>query len=784
VFALNNLAAAALLWLAMLYAEALLELQRCTSGAPAPQAPSCRSAATATMETARLARLASAAPSSWAGAASEHIAAVSSAQRRLYWRVMSGALAAGLGLCNQHTLVLLVAPLAAWVLLSGFPWLRWRGCAHAAGYFVAGLLPYLLLPVTQAFAMQPGSWGDTRTLGGFLRHLLRSDYGTFRLLARDDQAAEGIAARTTAYFVDLLWTQSPPLLQAALALGMAVSVFAVWATYKPASVRSGASRAVGAPPLAGTGSVGVVPGMLAGCWLVYLAVFHTLSNMPLNDDLLRGIHARFWMQPNLLAFAIAGIGACLAVLAVAEGSVLRWRAGAVDGLLSKQRHCSLAATRRAAAVALAASCCAWPAMQYSRHVTAMDQSRNIVFESYGRAMLEPLPRSAVLITGYDMQWTSLRYLQTCEGVRRDVAVLNAPVMSYSWFAAYRASYPNVSWPGSHLVAHLTAPHAAGGFSLTDFFAANVPDEDGGGGAGAALLESYAQDPPHPTFVARTGTRALLRQSNPGRAMQAGGGVFYAGAFVYSTDSAHEAAFDMRPFGTVAQVVCRMPGCAATRSWRALAAPPPGGAGTRMHSGCELAALTMQEAAWRAAVTLFSGNVSVTEYDGSTWERAARIDFWTQAHAYAAWQLDCALSGTLTRPAGADMDTAATLAAAAVLEVALTRLLETNSSVAATLYKNLGLAYLRLVRWAGPLPLSQLPTLVPFATAGTRFPYAAAAAGDDSAWRAAASMRVLETWGHFASLPAARGDAGYESIVTVVTTLTSALHSSMQQAGGR
>lgn len=41
---------------------------------------------------------------------------------------------------------------------------------------------------------------------------------------------------------------------------------------------------------------------------VYLFVFHWLSNMPLDDPLLFGVHARFWMQPNILVFVFCGVG--------------------------------------------------------------------------------------------------------------------------------------------------------------------------------------------------------------------------------------------------------------------------------------------------------------------------------------------------------------------------------------------------------------------------------------------------------------------------------------------
>lgn len=41
---------------------------------------------------------------------------------------------------------------------------------------------------------------------------------------------------------------------------------------------------------------------------VYVVVFHLLSNLPLDDPLLFGVHARFWMQPNIVVFVFCGAG--------------------------------------------------------------------------------------------------------------------------------------------------------------------------------------------------------------------------------------------------------------------------------------------------------------------------------------------------------------------------------------------------------------------------------------------------------------------------------------------
>jgi hypothetical protein len=59
--------------------------------------------------------------------------------------------------------------------------------------------------------------------------------------------------------------------------------------------------------------------------ILYIVVFHSLSNLPLRDRLLfgtcscveyvcclirirTGVHSRFWMQPNIVVFLWAGVG--------------------------------------------------------------------------------------------------------------------------------------------------------------------------------------------------------------------------------------------------------------------------------------------------------------------------------------------------------------------------------------------------------------------------------------------------------------------------------------------
>ena len=54
---------------------------------------------------------------------------------------------------------------------------------RVVGAFAVGLLPYVYLPVASYLNIARWTWGDQRTVFGFMTHLLRTDYGTFDLVS-------------------------------------------------------------------------------------------------------------------------------------------------------------------------------------------------------------------------------------------------------------------------------------------------------------------------------------------------------------------------------------------------------------------------------------------------------------------------------------------------------------------------------------------------------------------------------------------------------------------------
>jgi len=309
-----------------------------------------------------------------------------------------GALCIGLGLSNQHTLILYALPLAAWMMWLGRKQL-WSGpiFGQLCVCGLIGLTPYLYLFWAATHAPL-GSWGDTSTLRGypatgFWTHFLRQEYGTFALYSggkpQKSQLVEALSLYCTHAAKDTLF------LVLLAPVGVASSF-----------VRSGVQ------------SYGAIAVTL---WAFYMIVFHSLSNLPLDKPLFLGVHMRFWMQPHILLFSFIPIGAHEVLHALRL-----WRP-VVAASLTIISVCALLNTNYA----------------------AMDQSRNYFVSDFGRSLLERRKPWSILLTQGDMVTNSVRYLQRCERIRLDVAHLDMPMMTYEWFKTMHGPHfpTKITFPG-------------------------------------------------------------------------------------------------------------------------------------------------------------------------------------------------------------------------------------------------------------------------------------------------------------------------------------------------
>ncbi|ETV91286.1 hypothetical protein, variant 2 [Aphanomyces invadans] len=350
-----------------------------------------------------------------------------------------GAFVCGLALCNQHTIVLFEIPIIAWVLWTQRHALRVKMLSKFTFYFTLGLLPYIYMPIVSTWNPQPGSWGDVTSVAGLFHHLRRGDYGTFRLFS-SDRDTEPLSTRLVLYLNDAIGRQGGYLLGPLALVGV---------LNPPRRVRFEGFRWA-----------------VVCMYLFYLVVFHALSNMPLSEGLLYGVHMRFWQQPNIVLFVWGGVGL---------NAVLH-RANEASGVLSRL------------GVVLSIACTVGQGVQW-HHVG--NQSQAWYIHNYAKALVDPLPRNALVFVNYDLQWTAIRYLQRCEGFRPDVTVLNLSMMTYKWFGTKHALYPSMSFPGDRLVP--ASNHQDGGFSLRDLVRVNIDKFPGGIYLGGQL------NFPDPTF---------------------------------------------------------------------------------------------------------------------------------------------------------------------------------------------------------------------------------------------------------------------------------------------
>jgi hypothetical protein len=327
--------------------------------------------------------------------------------RRRY--ALGGAWAFGLGLANHHTIALAALPIVAWAgWRSRGALLRPRTAIRLALAFAAGLLPYLYLVVA---ARHPPavSWGSTSTWDGFWTHVLRREYGSFQLavsgIARGaDRFGPGsiLAAWAVDLFDQLNWW------------GVPLAVIGV-----VGCVRAGRRRPLSLVLL-------VAP-------LLSVAVFALLGNLPVSG-IFRGIVARFWQEPDLFVFALCGVG-----LAELERRAPRWVPIGV--------------------------CAAVVASSLVVRFAATSRRGNRIVRSYGAEILRAAPRGALLLTRGDLITNTVRYLQSVEGERGDVRVVDLELLGLTW---YGPRHPEIALPGPRYM-----PGASDGFTMAQLLDANV-----------------------------------------------------------------------------------------------------------------------------------------------------------------------------------------------------------------------------------------------------------------------------------------------------------------------
>ncbi|ETP45033.1 hypothetical protein F442_08497 [Phytophthora nicotianae P10297] len=345
-----------------------------------------------------------------------------------------GAFVCGLGLTNQHTIVLFEGPFILWVLLTHrFRLVELLALALA---FISGLSIYLQTFLA-AQEPTPGSWGDTSTFAGLFDHARRKEYGTFRLSPLQGDS-EGLLVRLKIYAMDCAedfhWIGL-----ILMCLGAKTLMVSYTTQSKLAQKRSSSWYH----------RVGYAQMSALAC---YLLVFHSLANLPLDSPMPRAVSSRFNMQPNTILAIWLGLGLTVATHGVAAMV-------AADGNWIRAIRYSICLTLVAA--------------QYQRNRLVGHDLPGDLIRRHGEAIFDVIPHNGVLLSYTDINWNSLRYLKACEGMRPDVTLLSLQLMPFPWFPRQHALYPTIVFPP--IQRGVSTVKTSPGYArlLHDFLAANI-----------------------------------------------------------------------------------------------------------------------------------------------------------------------------------------------------------------------------------------------------------------------------------------------------------------------
>jgi hypothetical protein len=457
--------------------------------------------------------------------------------------IFIGSFVCGLALCNQHTIILYEIPLVLWMLVLFMDELmqnNGRYMVYISLCFFLGLSPYLYLYLSAIHLPnnKSGSWGNTSNLSGFMHHLLRRDYGTFRLFSgKTGENNESFSIRNIAYWMDNVQVQGYYIVPFLAIYGISRWIFTSIFNYRGITAGKRHQSNADTIPLGCKQHNRLhawTPFIFLVTQLFYFGVFHSLSNLPLSDKLLYGVHQRFWMQPNVLLFTWSGIG-FLDISRITSllycGSIKRLQVnhstakttttttnnstsmnknvksvnqkvvhhrkktknnqGSLFVLIEKmwnsltiagtQEYPNYFTSQNFSSVyeymlpsTLLFISLSVVFLQYWRWIQTMNQSDALYFDQYAKSILDSLPENALLLVNYDMQWSSLRYITQCEMYRSDIVLINLSMMTYTWFDTKRVLFPSIQFPGNYLASRSTldVTKSLKPFTMSQFLHAN------------------------------------------------------------------------------------------------------------------------------------------------------------------------------------------------------------------------------------------------------------------------------------------------------------------------
>jgi hypothetical protein len=286
------------------------------------------------------------------------------------------ALLGGLGASNHLTTVFLV-PFVAVVMWHRRASLHLTTLLACAGAVVVGLIPYVYIP--WAAAREPYvNWGSISSASGLVRHFLRADYGTGRLVAGDGNPGdpfERLVALAASFTV----------LEGAL---IVVGFVRLWRDRRWYFVACLLSFSLAGP------------------------AFAAYANVDLGNRVALWVLRRFFLLSHVLVAPLVAFG---------YASV----AGAIASRIDTQR--------RLAEVTLASLALLLIAVPAALRYPAIDQHDNHVARLFAEDVLRSLPPGSVLLGNGDEIAFPVAYLQSVEHQRPDVTFAALELLKGQWY---------------------------------------------------------------------------------------------------------------------------------------------------------------------------------------------------------------------------------------------------------------------------------------------------------------------------------------------------------------
>jgi len=294
----------------------------------------------------------------------------------------------GLALTNHHT-ILFLTPALIFLVLATNPKLltQPKFLLPASFFFLLGLLPYIYLPV-RASQNPVLTWGDPDTVGKFLHHILRRDYGTFSF---------GAGAKPNPFNFDVLNFYFSSLFSHFAAVGSLLAFVGLIFSFKEKK--------------------GFFYLLLA--YLFLGAIFVFLSRLPIVGNIdAQGAIERFFLASEVILAIWIGLG--LAKIIEKLPKILKLTQIPLAFLFLIPLLFNFQKT---------------------------NQSQNFIYEDFGTKTFEILPQDSVVFVFGDRLSMIAKYLQIVKTERPDLKIINITFLTDDWYKTYiRKHYPDLPIP--------------------------------------------------------------------------------------------------------------------------------------------------------------------------------------------------------------------------------------------------------------------------------------------------------------------------------------------------